>query len=257
MSPTFTFEISEVPSHKYGLEMKVPTFGMYMQARKKHPNPDESARLEHVPYKVEELLFALCMEKVLQPDGVIDVESIPKDAIDRLGMLDIRDKQFLTACFNDAFMLDTDTAVIAREFASEALANKTATSYTVPKNVLPSGKFSVTISKPTYGTQMHCDTKYQGAEVQGTSMEEFMLASCITAVDSKESAANENDITSIFKEWDILDVQFLSVVFVRLFTINSAERESAKKLGKSKRAAIGTTVSTSSKSKGTTTPASV
>ena len=86
-------------------------------------------------------------------------------------------------------------------------------------------------------------------------MEEYMLAVCISSVDGKE-VERAKDITSVFKGWSILDVQFLSYIFIRLFTLDTEGRNNASELGKSKRQKLGTVKSTTSKSKGTTQQAS-
>jgi hypothetical protein len=233
--PTFEIQKEEIPSGEFSITLQEPNFGTWREARKRYPYPTNNSN-QNPGYTTDELLFAMCFVGV-------NGRSFPeasRDVIDRIERFTIEDKQFLMQAFMEAFFISPAEAKTARALAQELVLADNKLSYTFTKGHLPSGKHTVTFVRPTIGTQMQADRAHQGPEVNGCSLEEFLMSMCITHIDGKEVPVTK-DVVSILDTFDILDVQFMHIAFINMFTIDDAQTEKAKSLGKRLRHRSGTT----------------
>jgi hypothetical protein len=88
-------------------------------------------------------------------------------------------------------------------------------------------------------------------------LEEMLMSICITHIDGVEiDRTAKKDPVAILDPLPIMDVQVANLIFINMFTIDDAQTESAKTLGK-QLGRRGGSVKPESKVKGTTRSASV
>lgn len=228
MARTFTLEKEQLPSKLYSITFREPNYGDYRQARKRYPVEryagDPSAK---VSYSLEELLFAMCMEKI---DGQ-DLLANPRDISERLAPFPIPDRQFLLTLFLELFFISRDHAQSARDLA-EKLSTQPVFTFDIGKHELPTGKVGFGFRAPNTGTQMEVDRRYQGPSQNGCSLEEMLFAYCLQSING-DKIELPKDTISILDDWDIVDVQWASTLFINMFTIDDEQSQEAKKLAKS------------------------
>jgi hypothetical protein len=224
----------EIPSGTFSPMIKPPVFGDLREARKRFPYP-ASNTAPNVGYTVEELLFALSFVGVNGQQFPVD----GRDVIERIQHMTIEDKQYIMVAFIEAFYLGPTGAKKARTLAQNlSLGSGSRVSYVIGKEHFPSGKHTVTFARPNVALQMKADRAHQGPEVNGCSLEDMLMAMSITHVDGSEVLDNK-DAISMLDSWDIEDVQFASLLFVNMFTIDDTQNETAKDLGKQLRQRSG------------------
>ncbi len=209
----------KLPSKQYSISFNEPTYGTYRSARRLYPERDRN------PYSVEELMLAQSMQEI--NDQPLDAQ--PRDMVDRLEPFPIRDRQFLTVAITEAFFMSKDQAKAAKAIA-ENLTKQYQPTYRIPKGRFPSPNLSIEFRTPSTGVQFAADQKYTGMAEMGCSLEEFLLAYCLSAVNDVP-VEHPKDVISVLDEWDIADVQFAATVFINMFTIDESDMDDAKKLG--------------------------
>jgi hypothetical protein len=227
MTQVITIEKEQIPSKSVSILLKEPTFGDWRTARKRYPYPSQNQ--PSPGYSVEELFFALCFVGV---NGK-EFDNEARDVVDRLANLSIEDKQFLLIAFMEGYFMSPTEAKEARQHAQNLVLGAPSLSYTLPKELLPSGEHSLTFTKPNTGTQMAADRSHQGPDVNGCSLEELLLAICVTHIDGVEvDRTVKKEPVAILDALPIPDVQVANLIFINMFTIDDAQTESAKTLGK-------------------------
>lgn len=252
VAETLTISREDLPSGKYDVTIKCPKFGDYRKARKIYPSDDQ----KRPGYSVEELLFAMQLEDIVEETGfsILD-KSKPKDIADRLKLFTIADRQALLMIFLEIFWLSVEKARIGRDLANEYMLAP-AFSYELDADKMPSGELAISYYSPNTGTQLAADRRYQGPQQQGCSLEELLFAMCLQTVNG-EDVQTPNDIISILDNWEISDVQFGNLVFINQFTLDDSGAEKAKEAGKRYREKLGSKVSeVKPRSRRTTTTAS-
>lgn len=214
----FNIKKSQLPSQSVELSFKEPTYGDYRNARKRYPTVDK------VPYSIEELLFSTCM---LTANGPLPPH--PKDMAERLTPFPIPDRQFLMQLFIEMFFLTRDQAQDAVDLAETFLKDPSKPSYTIDHNRFPAGSPSITFRSPNTGVQMAVQRDYTGVAQVGSTLEECLLAVCVTHIDGNKAEQLKTPV-SMFDDWPIADVQFVTAVFLNLFTIDNKQESEAKKL---------------------------
>ena len=241
-----------LPSKTFEVGIKRCKFADYRSARKRYPSPQANVK---TPYSVEELLFSMQLEYMAAGQTRIDASSMPpQDVAGRLKPFSIPDRQFLLITFLEIFFISNDEAQAARDFADRQML-KPQPSYTIAKDLMPSGELEICFTEPNTGKQMETDRLWTSPQVNGCSMEEMLLANSITSVNGK-GVETPKDVISLLDEWDIADVQFAALVFVNMFTIDDPSSEAAKNLGKELRSKFSKRKGTASTKKRTTPPAS-
>jgi hypothetical protein len=251
MTELITIEKDQIPSKSFSILLKEPTFGDWREARKRYPYPGQNQ--PSPGYSVEELLFALSFVGV---NGK-EFDNNARDVIDRLSNLSIEDKQFLLIAFMEGYFMSPAEARVARQQAQNLALGAPTLSYTLAKDFLPSNLHTVTFTRPNTGTQMSADRSHQGPETNGCSLEEMLMSICITHIDGVEiDRTAKKDPVAILDPLPIMDVQVANLIFINMFTIDDAQTESAKTLGK-QLGRRGGSVKPESKAKGTTRSALV
>ncbi len=166
----------------------------------------------------------MCLEKVDDKDL-----PVTRDVIDRMAPFPIPDKQFFMATFIEMFFLTKEQAQAASDLADRLAKEDTLRKHTILD--LPSGNKTFSFYDPNTGVQNEVGRNYQGPNVNGCSMEELMLAYCITHIDGQE-VQQPKEAISLLDDWTIADVQYSQAVFLNLNTIDDMGQTSAKKLGK-------------------------
>lgn len=215
---TLRIDKAQLPSQQYSITFEIPNYGVYRSARRRYPER------ERAPYSVEELMLAMSMKEINdQP-----LESQPRDMVDRLEPFPIKDRQFLTIALTEIFFLTKEQATAAKELA-EHLSKGYQPTYKIPKGKFPSPNLSIEFNTPSTGVQFQADKKYNGMAEMGCSLEEFLLAYCLSSVNSNP-VEQPKDIISVLDNWTIADVQFAATVFINMFTIGDGDMDDAKKL---------------------------
>lgn len=153
--------------------------------------------------------------------------------------------EFIGTCF-----IDDDQAKLARSYASEKRNSALEPTVLVPGSITPNGR-SYTFQRPNTGVQWKADTNFKGNQENGCTLDEYMMAMCVTHVDNKV-IEQPKDPVSLFDDEFIDTVQFLSTIFVNVFLLEEGESEEAKKRGKQKKALRGKVKSATSKKQDTT-----
>jgi hypothetical protein len=235
MSNTFTVSKDELPSGSYSITLRAPLFKDYRLAKKRYPQPDQQRGQANVPYSFEELMLAMCIEAI---NGV-PLDTIPKDMAERLEPFPIADRQYLMLLFIEMFFVSVDQAQSARDEAEEA-RKQVKLDYRIDESKIPSGNASIGFKSPNTRVQFEVDRMYKGVQRSGLSLEETLLSYCTTDLDGKPKA--ENSLETLFDEWEIADVQFVTGLFVNLFTINDENSEKARKQARELKAKLGKSV---------------
>lgn len=217
-------EASELPSGKYQIGLVEPTFKDRRDAARRLPsNPDS-----RVGYSLEQLLLSMSILEVNnQP-----VREDPRDPICNIRYLAPEDSQYLLTTFLEAFTLSEELADDVRAFSKE-LKDSSNIIYTIPKDKMPCGLFSVTFRAPSTGDQIDIDRRYPGADSNcGYSSEEMLFAAMLTHIDGKEITERPKEIISIIDSWFHIDAQYALAAFLNINYLNKEQRLSAKDLGK-------------------------
>jgi hypothetical protein len=217
---TFTIEKDQLPSKLYSITFRKPLFRDYRNARKRFPSD------QRVPYSLEELLFAMCMEGVNGNQLV----TTPRDMAERLDPFPIADRQFLLTLFIEMFFLSKDQSKAAEEIADGLLVKSYTGAVGIKAQETPSQEVSFIFNPPNTGVQMEVDRQYQGISQSGATLEETLMAFCINTMNGMPVEEKPKDIISLLDEVEIADVQFAAVVFVNTFTIDNDGVQKAKKL---------------------------
>lgn len=229
----------DLPSGQFDVIIKCPYYGDYRKAKKLYPNQtDAQGRFKSPGYSVEELLFCQQIVDVQDANGNSVLNREPKDVIDKLAMFTIPDRQTLLSIFLEVFWLGVEKARSGRALANEYLLAPGLT-YSIKREDFPSRSFGITYNAPNAGVQMAADRRYQGAQEQGCSLEEFLFAMCVTEIEGKPIEAPKDTI-SLLDNWTIADVQFGNLVFINQFTLDDSGVEKAKDAGKRYLASFGT-----------------
>lgn len=225
MSELIELEKEDFPSGTVSVSLRCPTYKNLKTARQHYPAP-QNQNDRQPSYTMEDLLVASMLEEV---NGKKPVTK--GDTIERLYNFDIADKQFLIAFFLERFYISNEDARNSRAKADEFKMDYKS-SYTVYQKDFPSEGKVVTFRRPNVGVQMDIDRRWQGSSVNGCTMEEMLMASCIETVEG-ETVEKPKDIVSFLDDWQIMDVQYLNLLFVNLFSMDdNTEGEKARKLAK-------------------------
>ncbi len=239
----YTIEAASIPSRSYSVSFREPLFKDRREASRRMPNDDVN-----LGYTIEQLLLSSCLEQVNgQP-----YQMVPRDPIAKLRELPPADTQFLVAVFLEMFTLNEELAEEVKAL-SEELRSQGKAVYTIPKEAMPSGLFSISFKQPTTGDQIDADRRYPGAESNcGYSMEEMLFASSLSHING-ELVQLPKDTISLLDPWTHLDAQFALAVFLNLCFIDRSTRMAAKDLGKQLRRKERTLPVESKKQRATTT----
>lgn len=241
----YTIEAANLPSRAHSVTFREPLFKDRREASRRMP-PDDT----NIGYSLEQLLLATCIEGI---DGH-SYPPIPRDPISKLRDFSPADTQFLVAVFLEMFTLGDELSETVKSL-SEELKSGIGMSYTIPKEYMPSGNFSVTFRGPTTGDQIDTDRRYPGADSNcGYSLEEMLFASSLTHVNG-EAVEPQKDPIVVLDPWTHIDAQFALSVFLNVSFIDRNTRAGAKSLGKQLRAKSAPVADAPKKSRATSTTA--
>lgn len=215
------------PSGRYDVEMREPLFRDRVLARRRHPGEDSRCG-----YTVQDLLCAMCLVSVngqKVPEG-------PFPVIDRLKGVPVADLQFLMSVFLSAFTVDEELAERAKELG-EQFRRSAATTYVIPAEQMPSGKFSVTFTEAVMEDVMRLERAYPGENACGYAFEELVFADSIVAIDG-EPVKKPRDPVELIMDWPHLDAQFAYAVFLKVCYIDAQRGREGERLGKSLRSGL-------------------
>ena len=251
--PVITIEAADLPNKLLQVSYEVPNYGDYRKAKKLYPYPTREDQ-QRPPYSVEELLFCLVLSDISREGKSLELNS--QDIPSRIEPFPIDDRQACMTEFIGTCFIDEEQAKVARNFASEQRNSSLKPSLIVPASITPNNR-SYTFQRPNTGVQWKADTSFKGNQENGCTLDEYMMAMCVSHVDGK-LIEQPKDPVSLFDEEFIDTVQFLSTVFVNAFLLDDAESEAAKKRGKQKKALRGKVKYVPSKKADTTsTPSSL
>lgn len=240
--PIVVINAADLPNKVLEVSYEVPTYGDYRKAKKLYPYPTREGE-QRPPYSVEELLFSLMLVKISKEGKSIELNS--QDIPSRIEPFPIDDRQASMIEFIGTCFIDDDQAKLARSYASQKRNSALEPSVLVPSSITPNGR-SYTFQRPNTGVQWRADTNFKGNQENGCTLDEYMMAMCVTHIDNKV-IEQPKDPVSLFDDEFIDTVQFLSTIFVNVFLLEEGESEEAKKRGKQKKALRGKLKSVTSK----------
>lgn len=222
-----TIDASSTPNQVLTVSFYVPDYGDYVKIKRLYPYPTRDGE-QRPPYSVEELLFAYLIAEIKKKGKALPID--PQDLPSRLEPFPIDDRQaimqeFIATCFPDDEQQKT-----ARNFALEQRKGEPKPSIVVPALITPSGR-SYTFVRPNTGAQWKADNSWKSASENGCTLDEYLLAMCLTHVDGKEIEPQKDPI-EVFTGESIELVQFLAMIFVNAFLLDDKAAEEAKKRGK-------------------------
>ena len=219
----------DMPSGKVSVGLKYPYFHDQRTAKRNYPRPQGNEK--GPSYIVEELLLANLLDNINGKRPWMTKRN--KEVIERLDELEISDKQFLVAFLLEAFYLSNQQMKEVREKADEIKLNYKQV-YTVEAEDTPSGQHTVSFRRPNTGVLREAERRWQGEGTNGCALEEMLFAYCVDTIDG-EQVDRPKDIISIFDDWEIADVSYLSNMFVMAFSMDdNTEGEKARDLAKKK-----------------------
>jgi len=241
----FTVTKEQLPSKAYELTFRRPLYKDRREAMRRIMPMGQNANSRDIydalGYGFEELLIAMCLEKV---DGQAPQQQFIKDPIDKIKVFPTADIQYLVSLFYEAFTLNPDTdAQDIRNIALEL--KKTQDNYfSVPASVLPSGS-DLTVNFGAPNQASHVDAYRLWKPELGCDQSELIFASCLTHINRNPVGYNRLNPLEILDTWEWIDVQFVLGVFVSMFYLETETREEAKSLGKQlrKKGSVSTTLS--------------
>lgn len=231
MSDLIKLDKADFPTGQVSLAFNRPYYKDLRTSRRHYPTP-QNQNDQGPPYSPDELLIAQKLDNI-NGNRPWEKPTSKMDTVDRIASLDIADRQFLTAFFVEALYASQEELKEARNKGDEIKLNYKQ-SYTIPANDMPTGEHSVSFRRPNSGVQMEVDRRWQGQSVNGCTMEEMLLAYCLETVDGEDVSEKPKDVVSILDNWEISDVQFLSMLFVQAFSMDESEGENARQLAKKK-----------------------
>lgn len=225
-----TIPKESLPSRKFAVNLTRPTFQDYSRAWKLFP-ADNPQNPEGPGYSFEDFFCALCIRK---PDGT-EPDDRPKDAIHRFDEIELKDKQFIVNTFVSAFMLGQDLQDEAEVFADQLLnIDPQGLSYTLQKKDLPLQSLDITFNRPNSSVQLYTNKNFTSPNVNGCQFSDLLFLTCVSHVDGAE-VSNPKNVVNIVYDFDLLDVQFASAVFLSMFALDMKGRQKSTELGKSLR----------------------
>lgn len=234
--------IDSTPNKVITVSYYVPDYGDYIKVKRLYPYPTREGE-QRPPYSVEELLFAYLIVELKAKGKPVALD--PQDLPSRLEPFAIDDRQYAMLEFISTCFPDDDQQKAAKNFAMEQRRGEAKPTLHIPGVVTPNGR-SYTFERPNTGVQWKADNNYKGASENGCTLDEYMLAMCLTHVDNKKIEPTKDPI-DVFASESIELVQFLAIVFVNAFLLDDDAAKDAKnkgKLNKQKlRAVLGNTKS--------------
>jgi hypothetical protein len=104
--------------------------------------------------------------------------------------------------------------------------------YTISKDQLPWGSADFTFHRPNSSVQISCTKNYTSPRVNGCAWEELFFVSCLQQINGVALPETANPLTHLY-DLEVLDVQYVSAVFIKMFSMGTNERKDAVDLGKS------------------------
>jgi hypothetical protein len=224
--------IQTIPKEKlsggYAVNIYRPTYKDYSQAMKLYPG--ETRENPNGPgYTFEEFLCAL---SIRDPQGR-EVDNSPKDAIERFANVQLMDKQYISRTFISAFLMTQETQDDAEALGDSLIdLDPYSMTYTISKEQLPWGSADFTFHRPNSSVQISVTKNYTNPRVNGCAWEELFFVSCLQQINGEPVGETANPLTHLY-EYEVLDIQYLSAVFIKMFSMGTNERKDAVDLGKS------------------------
>jgi hypothetical protein len=105
-----------------------------------------------------------------------------------------------------------------------------AQEFTISAESMPTKSYSVTFREPLFKDRREASRRYPGQQA-GYSMEELLLATCITGINNQPFPPIPRDPIQNYKELPLVDGQYLLAVFLGMFTLDQELSDQAKELG--------------------------
>lgn len=225
-----TIPKQELPSQSFAVTLVRPTFQDYSRAWKLYPG--ETRENQDGPgYSFEDFFCAL---SIRTPDGS-EPDKRPKDAINRFDEIELKDKQFIVNTFISGFFITQDLQDEAEAFADDLLASDpTSLSYTLRNSDLPLQSLSITFNRPSSAVQLHVNKSFTSPSVNGCLFADLLLLTCVSHINGEEVGSPKN-VLSIAYDYDLIDIQYASAVFINMFAMDLKERQKSTDLGKTLR----------------------
>lgn len=227
-----TDRLQVIPKEKlsggYSVTLYRPTYKDYSLAMKLYPA--ETRENPNGPgYTFEEFLCAL---SIRDPNGN-EVDNSPKDAIGRFANVQLMDKQYISRTFISAFLMTQELQDEAEALADSLIdLDPYSLTYTVTKDQLPWGSADFTFHRPSSSVQISVTKNYTSPRVNGCAWEELFFVSCLQQINGEPVGETANPLVHLH-DLEILDVQYISAVFIKMFSMGMNERKDAMDLGKS------------------------
>jgi hypothetical protein len=108
---------------------------------------------------------------------------------------------------------------------------KTPEIFTINAEEMPSKSVSVSFKEPSFADRREASRRYPTASRVGYSMEELLLAMCLTGFNDNPLPAVPTDPIQYLKQLPHIDGQYLFSTFLSMFTLQEDQAKSAKELG--------------------------
>lgn len=113
--------------------------------------------------------------------------------------------------------------------------------FTIPAEKMPSKAFSVSFKEPLFKDRREVSRRYTNTTRVGYSMEELLLASCLTGINGNDLPAIPRDPLQYLKDMPHVDGQYLLAVFLSMFTLDNELSEIAKSHGSDMKVSLNET----------------
>ena len=108
---------------------------------------------------------------------------------------------------------------------------KTTETFTINAEEMPTKSVSVSFREPLFSDRREASRRYPTASRVGYSMEELLLAMCLTGFNGNPLPAVPTDPIQYLKQLPHIDGQYLFSTFLSMFTLQEDQAKSAKEMG--------------------------
>lgn len=201
----------------------VPTFKEYTQAVKTYPASDNR---EDLGYDLPKYLTAFFLRNSQEE---VSVSRNCQDVISKIDTLSLKDTEFLVRVFRGLTELSQELQSAAEELADALFEDRTALAYAVSKDELPQNSADIVFNRAQNSVFMAARKSHAGLKISGCDITTWIAAYFITSVNGEAVPSNLANPLDVFAKLEVMDVFFLTQVFLRLSLPTQNHMELAEK----------------------------
>lgn len=201
---------NSTPTGEQDYFLYVPNFKEYTQAVKTYPATDNR---EDLGYDLPKYLTAFFLRE--NQDDVVVTRNC-QDVISKINELSLKDTEFLVRVFRGLTDLSQELQSAAEELADSLFEDRTALTYAISKDELPQNSADIIFNRAQNSVFMAARKSYASSKINGCDVTTWIAAYFITSVAGNTVPEGLANILDVFAKLEVMDVLFLTQVFLRL-----------------------------------------